>query len=110
MNSKAMKVSKTGDEKRTTIFRRDNNRCVYCGGVFKSEQLTLDHVQPLAKLGDNSAGNLVTACASCNTRKGCRSAWDWLQCNPEERRKFLRFAIHVWPRLRRAVQQAGEGQ
>ena len=95
-----------GKDKRTAIFRRDGFRCVYCANVFAYDQLTIDHVQPLVKQGDNSPGNLVTACIPCNTRKGGRAAWDWLANNPTERRNFLRYATSVWPRLRRTVQEA----
>lgn len=105
-----MTDSTTGDDKRLPIFRRDGFRCVYCATVFAREQLTADHVQPLVKQGDHSSGNLVTACARCNTRKGQRAAWDWLKDNPQERRNFLRLAVSVWPRLRRAVEMAGGNQ
>ena len=102
--------SQSGEDKRIAIFRRDGYRCVYCANVFTYDQLTIDHVQPLVKQGDNSPGNLVTACCRCNTRKGGKAAWDWLQHNPEERTNFLRLAKDVWPRLRTAVEQAGEDQ
>jgi 5-methylcytosine-specific restriction endonuclease McrA len=99
-----MTDSETGKNKRADIFRRDTYRCVYCARIFTDSQLTLDHVQPLVKGGDNSPGNLVTACAPCNTRKGGRAAWAWLKDNPDERKNFLNHATHVWPRLRRAVE------
>ncbi len=93
---------------RERIFRRDGFRCVYCGGVFPAEQLTLDHVQPRMRGGDNTPGNLVTACAACNTRKGSRPAWSFLADLPDERANFLRYATAVWPRHRRAVVEAAE--
>jgi 5-methylcytosine-specific restriction endonuclease McrA len=105
-----MTDSNSGENKRTAIFRRDAFRCVYCANVFTNDQLTLDHVQPLVKQGDNSPGNLVTACVRCNTRKGSRAAWDWLKEHPEEKKNFLRLATHIWPRLRRAVEQAHNHQ
>lgn len=96
-----------GDEElRERIFRRDGFRCVYCGGVFPAEMLSLDHVQPRMRGGDNSPGNLVTACRVDNGRKGSAPAWAWLAQLPAERANFLRHARHVWPRLRRAVEQA----
>jgi 5-methylcytosine-specific restriction endonuclease McrA len=88
------------------IFRRDGFRCVYCGRVFPAHALTLDHIQPRVKRGDHSAGNLVTACIACNVRKGGRAAWDYLQDRPQERENFLRYAVHAWTRLRRAVEEA----
>jgi len=104
-----MTNSKPRTEKRTAIFRRDAYRCVYCAGTFTDSQLTLDHVQPVVKGGDNSSGNLVTACAHCNTRKGGRAAWAWLKDNPVECENFLRHGIHVWARLRREVETACAG-
>lgn len=91
---------------RERIFARDGNRCVYCGKVLPPEQLTLDHVQPRMRGGDHTPGNLVTACAACNTRKGSRPAWAFLADLPDERENFLRYAVGVWPRLRRAVEEA----
>lgn len=91
---------------RERIFARDEHRCVYCGEVFPGERLTLDHVQPRMRGGDNSPGNLVTACAACNTRKGHQPAWAFLAELPEERANFLRYGTAVWPRLRRAVEEA----
>jgi 5-methylcytosine-specific restriction endonuclease McrA len=91
---------------RERVFARDGFRCVYCADVFPPERLTLDHVQPRMRGGDSSEGNLVTACAACNTRKGSQPAWAFLAEIPEERANFLRHATGVWPRLRRAVEQA----
>ena len=91
---------------RDRVFARDGFRCAYCAGVFPPEQLSLDHVQPRMRGGDNSEGNLVTACKPCNTRKGSLSAWAFLAELPDERANFLRYATAVWPRLRRAVEEA----
>lgn len=100
-----------GDRERTLreqVLARDGFRCVYCARVLPAEQLTLDHVQPRMRGGDNTAGNLVTACAACNTRKGSRPAWSFLADLPDERANFLRYATAVWPRHRRAVVEAAE--
>ena len=91
---------------RERVFARDGFRCVYCAGVFPPEQLSLDHVQPRMRGGDNSEGNLVTACHACNTRKGSQAAWAFLAELPEERANFLHYATSVWPRHRRAIQEA----
>jgi len=94
---------------RERIFARDEHRCVYCGETFPAERLSLDHVQPRMRGGDNSPGNLVTACHPCNTRKGSLPAWVWLADLPVERANFLRYATSAWSRLRRAVQDAARG-
>jgi CRISPR/Cas system Type II protein with McrA/HNH and RuvC-like nuclease domain len=93
---------------RERIFRRDEHRCVYCGETFTEDLLTLDHVEPRMRGGDNSEGNLVTACRACNTRKGSVPAWAFLAERPIERENFLRYGRTVWPRLRRAVIEAAE--
>jgi 5-methylcytosine-specific restriction endonuclease McrA len=91
---------------RDRIFRRDGFRCVYCGNVFPGEQLSLDHVQPRMRGGDNSEGNLVTACRGCNTRKGSLPAWAFLADLPEERANFFAYATAVWSRHLRAIREA----
>lgn len=93
---------------RERILARDGHRCVYCAGLFPPEQLSLDHVQPRARGGDNSPGNLVAACLACNTRKGHQPAWAWLAELPQERANFLRYATAVWARLRRSVEEAAK--
>ncbi len=94
------------ESKRDRVFRRDDCTCVYCGERFEPAALTVDHVEPRVKGGDNSAGNLVTACRVCNAEKGGAPAWAYLAERPEKRANFLRLAVHVWPRLRAAVLEA----
>ena len=53
---------------RREIFRRDNYTCQYCGAVTRS--LTVDHVVPKHRGGTSTWKNLVSACRSCNRRKG----------------------------------------
>ncbi|MCU0396864.1 MAG: HNH endonuclease [Cyclobacteriaceae bacterium] len=52
---------------RQNIFKRDNFQCQYCG---TGKELTLDHIIPSSRGGQHTWINLVTACKSCNTRKG----------------------------------------
>jgi CRISPR/Cas system Type II protein with McrA/HNH and RuvC-like nuclease domain len=52
---------------RNRIFKRDLNQCVYCGS---RKFLTIDHVLPKSRGGDNSWTNLVTCCSPCNRKKG----------------------------------------
>lgn len=102
---------RTGDSegRRQRIFRRDDYTCVYCGQRCDADDLTVDHVEPRVKGGDNSPGNLVTACRTCNTEKGGAPAWAYLAGRPEKRANFLRLARFVWPRLKGAVIEAAGG-
>jgi 5-methylcytosine-specific restriction endonuclease McrA len=53
---------------RKNIFRRDSYKCAYCG---RSDlPLTVDHIIPRARGGEDSWENLVTACVHCNNKKG----------------------------------------
>ena len=52
---------------RSMIYKRDKNSCQYCGATTK---LTIDHVIPRSKGGEDSWDNLVVACSSCNVKKG----------------------------------------
>ena len=58
------------------LFARDRYRCVYCdrhsNELKTREALTRDHLIPLSRGGLNEWTNVVTACSSCNTRKGNR--------------------------------------
>ena len=58
---------------RRNIFSRDLNSCQYCGFVFPSSRLTLDHVLPRSRGGRETWENLVTCCHSCNHRKKDRT-------------------------------------
>jgi hypothetical protein len=56
---------------RRNILKRDNYTCQYCGLKTKNQKnLTIDHVHPKCKGGDNGWTNLVTACRECNSKKG----------------------------------------
>ena len=93
--------------KRQAIFERDHRRCVYCGaGEREGARLSIDHVQPRALGGDDSAGNVVTACRDCNRDKANHAAWSYLALRDDVRAHFLEHATHVWPRLREAIVQA----
>jgi len=55
---------------RLNIFIRDKFTCQYCGGKFKTQELTFDHVIPLNRGGTSDWENIVTACRNCNNKKG----------------------------------------
>lgn len=60
----------------TFLFARDDYKCQYCGRSADQfrfrECLTRDHLIPLSRGGTNAWTNVVTACSTCNTRKGNR--------------------------------------
>lgn len=52
---------------RVNIYKRDDHKCLYCGG---DNKLTLDHVIPKSRGGGNTWENLATCCSRCNVIKG----------------------------------------
>ncbi|KAA3487286.1 HNH endonuclease [Gossypium australe] len=52
---------------RKNVLFRDNFTCQYCSA---RDNLTIDHVLPVARGGEWKWENLVTACAKCNSKKG----------------------------------------
>lgn len=52
---------------RWAVFRRDGYACLYCGS---ESNLSIDHVFPVSRGGDNHPDNLQTLCRDCNSRKG----------------------------------------
>jgi 5-methylcytosine-specific restriction endonuclease McrA len=65
---------------RKNVLRRDGHRCQYCG---RSDiPLTVDHVLPISRGGEDAWDNLICACVKCNNTKGDRT--------PDEARMALR--------------------
>lgn len=58
---------------RLNIFTRDGFTCQYCAEKFDTEELTFDHVVPVAQGGKKSWDNIVTACIDCNSKKEGRT-------------------------------------
>ena len=56
---------------RKEVFRRDQHTCQYCGKSYKD--LTIDHVIPRHQGGLQVWDNVVTACSTCNHKKGGRN-------------------------------------
>lgn len=54
---------------RGNIFKRDGYKCAYCG-LNDRKELTIDHVVPKSKGGQNTWENMVTCCKKCNGKKG----------------------------------------
>jgi hypothetical protein len=89
---------------------------VYCAQPFQPHELTLDHVEPKMRGGDDSEGNLVSCCRECNRAKAGLAAWQYLSSRPEVRTTFLKsveesdtsHAKQVWSRLIRAIREAAK--
>lgn len=54
--------------------RRYGGLCAYCG---EQPGDTRDHVLPVTRGGSDSIGNILPACAPCNSSKGTRLLAEW---------------------------------
>lgn len=95
-------------ERRLGIYLRDGMACVYCGASIEEDGivLSLDHVKPDSKGGDNRSSNLVTCCRKCNSSRGNRPLRDFCKAIAG----YLNHGIvwqdienHVWNCTRRKV-------
>jgi 5-methylcytosine-specific restriction endonuclease McrA len=55
------------------LFARDRQLCAYCGRHFHLDDLTREHIVPTSRGGKDTWRNCITACRSCNGRKGNRT-------------------------------------
>ena len=55
---------------RTAISRSQRYRCMYCGVRLTSDNLQIDHMDPVSRGGSNDDDNLQALCRRCNIRKG----------------------------------------
>jgi 5-methylcytosine-specific restriction endonuclease McrA len=76
---------------RLALYLRDGLACAYCGvSAEDGGQLTLDHIKPHSKGGDNHTSNLVTCCHQCNTKRGNKSVAKFAQDRADHVRKCAR--------------------
>jgi 5-methylcytosine-specific restriction protein A len=63
--------------------------CHYCGEKFRPQELTLDHVVPLARGGVSNKSNIVCACKDCNKNKEVATPVDLIleQLNKDKENK-----------------------
>lgn len=54
---------------RFEIFKRDEQKCQYCGRLAPEWPMTVDHVVLVTLGGSDEPSNLVTACVDCNAGK-----------------------------------------
>jgi hypothetical protein len=60
---------------RMAIIKRDRGMCRYCTIRPKWQNIEIDHVRPVVSGGKSTMENCVTACRTCNQRKGWSLRW-----------------------------------
>lgn len=56
---------------------KNNNFCWYCGKELPPSELTIDHVFPRSKGGENDMDNIIMVCKNCNSSKGNMDLFEW---------------------------------
>lgn len=51
--------------------------CHYCRRSFRPQELTMDHIVPVARGGKSTKGNVVPACKDCNNAKQQLLPMEW---------------------------------
>ncbi len=70
----------TGKMKMRTLFDDEKikiavgHHCMYCGS---DDNISIDHIFPQKKGGQDDAGNLICVCKSCNSSKGSKDMVEW---------------------------------
>ncbi|WGL30501.1 HNH endonuclease [Synechococcus phage S-CRES2] len=68
---------------RAAIKEAWSNRCAYCGATpIEDQSLTIDHVKPRSKGGQDCTSNVIPACRSCNQEKGSDEWIAWFRMQP----------------------------
>lgn len=54
---------------REAVYNKILGHCAYCGEPIALDAMQVDHVVPLRKGGEDTLGNMLPACRSCNHYK-----------------------------------------
>lgn len=56
---------------KSELFEAQEQICFYCGRLMTFEEVSIDHIMPLAKGGTWAKANLTLSHRRCNNLKGC---------------------------------------
>lgn len=72
------------------LYEESDHSCMYCGQPIKVKEflqgadVEREHIIPKGLLFDNSFTNQVCACRNCNSKKGMRTAYDFIEAERGE--------------------------
>ena len=86
IRAKAFKAYKDGNWKIHSLYENNNlkmdwgkNNCWYCGkSTDECGELTIEHIFPKARGGDDSFDNIAYACQKCNSSKNDKDLIVWM--------------------------------
>lgn len=86
----ALNPTRVRNIKRRLSHNQTFSTCIFCGEVCPTIELTIEHIIPKAKGGDNRISNLALSCKKCNQDRGT--------LNFSEYRLYRRGAVDVKPK------------
>jgi 5-methylcytosine-specific restriction endonuclease McrA len=72
-------------KRRTTGFAKEfleeskNPKCIFCRQSLTETNITVDHIIPISKGGNNCQVNLITCCLDCNNERGNSDFYTYLR-------------------------------
>lgn len=85
-NMSALTTREAKAQWRKSIKDAWDNRCAYCGRTpivdASLTDLTIDHVRPKSKGGEDRTCNVIPACKRCNGQKGSDEWMAWYRMQP----------------------------
>lgn len=82
-NMSALTRKEARQQWRDSIKSAWNNCCAYCGRPpIDDDSLTIDHVRPRSKGGEDRTSNVIPACKTCNSNKGSSLWVEWYRLQP----------------------------
>lgn len=95
-NLEAMTTTEAKRLWRQSIKTAWDNKCAYCDNPpIDDKSLTVDHVRPKSKGGEDRTRNCVPACKECNHSKGSENWIEWYQ-KQSFYKKFNEDRIKEW--------------
>ena len=80
---KALNSAQARRQWRAEIRAAWDDRCAYCNQPpIDEESLTIDHVRPRCRGGEDKTSNVIPACRSCNQAKGSENWIEWYRMQP----------------------------
>ena len=80
---RAMTSAEAKRQWRAAIKHAWNDRCSYCGRPpIDDKSLTIDHVKPRSRGGEDRTKNCIPACKRCNQAKGSEDWLAWYRLQP----------------------------
>jgi len=82
-NMSALTRKQARQQWRDSIKTAWNNQCAYCSKPpIDDASLTIDHVKPKCKGGEDRTSNVIPACQQCNSEKGSSDWAAWYRMQP----------------------------